>query len=81
MRQILVRAMQQSDDLVVRMDYEDSKGKRTSRVVSPIRFLTKDRFLGLCLCRCEPRQFQLNRCQNLELKAAVDYVMPVPMAN
>lgn len=81
MRQILVRAMHQSDDLVVRMDYEDSKGKRTSRVVSPIRFLTRDRFLGLCLCRCEPRQFQIDRCQNVELKAAGDYVMPVPMAN
>jgi predicted DNA-binding transcriptional regulator YafY len=81
MRQVLNRAMQQADQLVVCMDYVDSKGTKTTRVVSPIRFLGKDRFLGLCLCRCEPRQFQMTRCRNIELKSANDYVMPVPLAN
>ncbi|MCR9294754.1 MAG: hypothetical protein NXI32_18705 [bacterium] len=81
MRRLLSMAMQRADDLVIRMEYVDSKGKRTTRIVSPIRFLAKDRFLGLCLCRCEPRQFQLERCDQMELKSANEYVMPVPMAS
>lgn len=76
---ILRRAMQQPDDLVVSMEYLDSKGQRTRRVVSPIRFVGKGRFLGLCLGRCEPRQFQLDRCDNLKIQSAVNYVMPVPI--
>lgn len=79
MRNLLLKAMRNADDLVVRLEYLDSKGKRTSRVVSPIRFLSDGRFLGLCLCRCEPRQFHLSRCDKVELKAANDFVMPVPM--
>lgn len=78
-KQLLSTAMQRQDDLVLSLVYVDSKGNRTTRVVSPIRFLSKDRFLGLCLCRCEPRQFHLDRCSNFELKRASDYVMPVPM--
>lgn len=79
-RQILSRAMAQPDDLVVQLEYVDTKGQKTRRIVSPIRYLPGGRFLGLCLCRCEPRQFQLERCGNLEMKKAADYVMPVPMA-
>lgn len=79
MRQTLRKAMQAADDLVVRLDYQDSKGETTTRIVSPIRFLSGGRFLGLCLCRCEPRQFHMERCENLELQSANDYVMPVPM--
>ncbi|MCA9161757.1 MAG: hypothetical protein KDA55_14505 [Planctomycetales bacterium] len=79
MRQIIQRAMRQSDDLVVRFDYCDSKGVTTRRVVSPIRFVGPDRFLGLCLSREEPRQFYLNRCQNVCLDQATNYLMPVPM--
>ena len=79
MRKMLHRAMQQADDLVVKMDYTDSKGQQTIRVVSPIRFLGSGRFLGLCLCRCEPRQFDLQRCQNAELQPAHQYMMPVPL--
>ena len=37
------------------------------RVVSPIRFLGRDYFLGLCLSREEPRQLYLERCQNVQL--------------
>ena len=78
-RQNLYRAMQDSDELVVEFDYLDSKGNQTRRVVSPIRFLGKDRFLGLCLSREEPRQFYLKRCSNVETKRSCDYLMPVPM--
>ena len=47
---------------------------------SPIRFLGKDRFLALCLSREEPRQFYLDRCQNVRLARAADFLMPVAMA-
>lgn len=79
MRKFLRQAMQAHDDLVVEFEYVDSKGARTRRVVSPIRFLASDRFLGLCLGREEPRQFYLERCENLQLKKAHEYLMPVPM--
>ncbi len=77
---ILNAAMQRPDDVVLSLVYVDSKGKKTARVVSPIRFLPGNRFLGLCLCRCEPRQFHIDRCSQLALKRASDFVMPVPMA-
>jgi len=80
MRQFIYRAMHQSDDLVVEFDYTDAKGIATHRVVSPIRFLSRDRFLGLCLSREEPRQFCLDRCRNVRLAAAADFLMPVAMA-
>lgn len=79
MRNLIRTAMNRADDLVVEMEYRDAKGERTTRVVSPIRFLGKNRFLGLCLCRCEPRQFHFVRCSNLALQNAHDYLMPVPM--
>jgi len=79
MRQILRRAMQQPDDLVVSLDYTDSRGNTSQRVVSPIRFLSQDRFLALCLCREEPRQFYLERCSNVLLGLACDFLMPVPI--
>jgi predicted DNA-binding transcriptional regulator YafY len=72
--------MHQSDDFVVEIDYCDAKGARTHRVVSPIRFLGPDRFLALCLSREEPRQFNLERCQNVRLGLAADVLMPVAMA-
>ncbi len=80
MRQLIYRAMHQSDDLVVERDYTDAKGVPTHRVVSPIRFLGRDRFLGLCLSREEPRQFYLDRCQNVRLALAANFLMPVEMA-
>jgi len=65
------------DRWVVAMDYVDSKGARTGRMVSPIRFLGSDRFLALCLCREEPRQFSLNRCENVHFVPAAEVIMPV----
>jgi len=69
--------MHDSDRYVVEMDYSDAKGNRTRRVVSPIRFLGRDRFLGLCLCREEPRQFYLSRCERIRLRPAETVLMPV----
>ena len=78
-RRILTQAAHRSDDLVVQFDYCDAKGQTSRRVVSPIRFVSQDRFLGLCLCREEPRQFYLDRCSNAELLDASDVLMPMPM--
>ncbi len=80
MRQIISRAMHQSDELVVTFAYTDAKGAVTHRVVSPIRFLGPDRFLALCLSREEPRQFYLERCENVQLAPAAEFLMPVAMA-
>ena len=79
MRQLIYRAMHQPDDLVVEFDYLDAKGAKTHRVVSPIRFLGRDRFLALCLSREEPRQFYVQRCQNVRLEPAANFLMPVPV--
>lgn len=79
MRQLIARAMQQSDDLVVVFDYCDAKGEKSRRVVSPIRFVSRDRMLGLCLTREEPRQFYLSRCENVRLALASSFVMPVAL--
>lgn len=75
----LRRAMGQPDRWVVSMEYVDSKGVVSRRIVSPIRFLSSKRFLALCLCREEPRQFYLDRCQNVQLTPAGEVLMPVPM--
>lgn len=80
MRELLRRAMQQSDDLVVELDYMDCHGRHTRRVVSPIRFTSPEHFLALCLCREEPRNFNLSRCRNPRLRWAADVVMPVEFA-
>lgn len=72
-------AMFDSDNLVVEFSYCDSKGVMTRRIVSPIKILPNGRFLGLCLNRAEPRQFYLNRCSEMSIKQAHDYVMPVAM--
>ena len=79
MKSTLRRAMQDSDRYVIEMTYVDSKGNRTRRVVSPIRFVGGVRFLGLCLCREEPRQFYLDRCEDVKLIPATAVLMPMPM--
>jgi predicted DNA-binding transcriptional regulator YafY len=79
MRGMISRAMHQCDDWVIEMTYKNARGELVRRVVSPIRFVGPDRFLGLCLCREEPRQFYVNRCGNMKLKRAENYIMPVEM--
>lgn len=72
-------AMHSPERWVVSLVYLDSKGRKTRRIVSPIRFLPNGRFLGLCLCRCEPRQFHLQRCSEIQMQEASDFVMPVQL--
>ncbi|WP_198953692.1 hypothetical protein [Rhodopirellula sp. MGV] len=79
MKNILRRAMIDSETFVVELEYADAKGNLTRRIVSPIRFVGNDRVLALCLCREEPRQFYLSRCSNVRLLPAVEVIMPVPM--
>ena len=77
LNQALRRAMGDPDHWVVALDYVDSKGESTQRVVSPIRFLGPRRFLALCLCAEACRQFRIDRCSDVQLKPAHEYVMPV----
>ena len=79
MNRLLRQAMADSDHFVIEMDYDDAKGNRTRRVVSPIRFMGSYRFLGWCLCREQPRQFQLSRCRNLRLVPAHEVTAPIPI--
>ena len=78
-RQVLRQALQNTDEWVIEFEYLDSKGIRSRRVVSPIRFVNGDRFLGLCLSREEPRQFYLIGCSSAQLRQAGDYLMPLPL--
>ncbi len=75
----LRRAMLDSDQWVVRFAYVDKAGVRTVRVVSPIRVCGQDRFLGLCLCREEPRQFYFDRCSDVTLVPACEVLMPMQL--
>ncbi len=78
-RRMISQAAHRSDEFVIQFDYCDAKGQTTRRVVSPIRFVGPDRFLGLCLCREEPRQFYLQRCSEMQLLSAAEVLMPMPM--
>ena len=77
LRALIARAMQDSDHWAIRMEYRDRKGAVTSRFVSPVRFLAADRFLALCLCREEPRQFYVDRCEDVTLIPAEEILMPM----
>lgn len=76
---LVSRVMQQSDDLVLVIEYVGKDGSATRRVVSPIRFVGPDRFLALCLSREEPRQFYLSQCRNIRVDLAANYTMPVEL--
>jgi predicted DNA-binding transcriptional regulator YafY len=78
-RRLIARVMQQTDDLVIVIEYEGKDGAVTRRVVSPIRFVGEDRFLALCLSREEPRQFYIDRCRSVRVDLAATYIMPVEM--
>ncbi len=75
----VLRAMHDPDHFVIVFEYEDRRGKRTRRVVSPIRFASRESFLALCLSREEPRRFDLARCRNVQLAPAHEYAMPVEL--
>lgn len=76
---LIARVMQQTDDLVLVIEYVGKDGSVTRRVVSPIRFVGGNRFLALCLSREEPRQFYLDRCRSVRVDLAGNYVMPVEL--
>ena len=44
------------------------------------KFLDRNRFVALCLNREEPRQFYLDRCQNVRLALAAEFLMPVELS-
>lgn len=79
MKSLMCQAMSNPDEFVVEMSYRDSRGQTSRRVISPIRWLSSDRLLALCLCREEPRQFYWSRCSELRLAKASDFLMPVPL--
>jgi len=76
---LVSRVMQQTDDLVIVLEYASKDGSVTRRVVSPIRFVGTDRFLALCLSREEPRQFYLSQCRSVRVDLAMNYTMPVQL--
>jgi predicted DNA-binding transcriptional regulator YafY len=73
----LTIAMNSSETYAIRMRYRDKKNIITERLVSPIRFENEGSFLALCLCREEPRRFDLARCERIELIPAEEILMPV----
>ena len=79
MRALIQRAMQQSEDLVLVFNYCDANCFVSRRVVSPIRFMANGSFLALCLSREAPRQFYFDRCRNVRIDLATNYVMPVEL--
>jgi predicted DNA-binding transcriptional regulator YafY len=78
-RSVIQRVIEQSDDLVLVLEYRSKNGERTRRVVSPIRLEGDSRFLALCLSRQEPRQFYIDQCQSIRVDLAMRYVMPVEL--
>lgn len=74
------QAMVDSDNWVVRVRYMDSKSQTTIRLVSPIRWVGRDKVLVMCLGRTEPRLLKLDRCSDLELVPASDVLMPMPIS-
>ena len=76
---LVSRVMQQTDDLVIVLEYSGKDGSVTRRVVSPIRFVGPDRFLALYLSREEPRQFYLSQCRSVRVDLAANYTMPVEL--
>jgi predicted DNA-binding transcriptional regulator YafY len=76
---ILKQAMVCPDDYAVRLRYRSKSGELTERVVSPIKMTDSRSLLALCLCRENPRRFELDRCSHLELVPAHEVLMPMEM--
>ena len=80
LRKLISIAMRAQDDFVVRFVYRDRSGRKTRRIVSPIRFIghgENESFSALCLCREEVRQFVLAKCSEPVLVRAWEVIMPV----
>lgn len=76
LRRMLARGMGDPDGVVLEITYVSKNGQRTERTISPIRFVSKDIVLALCLGRAEPRQFALSRIHDARLTSAADVLMP-----
>ena len=76
-RYLLSIAMMFPDDLVVLFRYRDRHGKVTRRVVSPVRFVGRNCFVGLCLVRADYRQFRVDECRYMKVGFACDFMMPL----
>ncbi|QDV84962.1 WYL domain-containing protein [Planctomycetes bacterium TBK1r] len=75
-RQKLSLAMQDPDRWACRIIYQDRDGKRTKRLISPIRWIAKKQnLLALCINREEPRHFTITGIQSVELVDASDVLM------
>lgn len=76
---ILQQAMCAPDDFAVKLRYRSKDGELTERVVSPIKMTDSRSLLALCLCRENPRRFELNRCSHIELIPAHEVLMPMEL--
>ncbi|PAY17163.1 hypothetical protein CKO51_22905 [Rhodopirellula sp. SM50] len=75
-RQKLSLAMHDPDRWVCHITYQDRTGKRTTRLISPIRWAAKQRnLLALCISRGGPRQFTITGIESVELVKASDVLM------
>ena len=73
-RPMLYKAISDPDNWAIRMEYEDAKGVRTIRHVSPM-WSDGESFTGLCLTKGEPRTFILSRCSDMKLVPAHEIVI------
>lgn len=76
---ILKQAMYSPDDYAVRLRYRAKDGELTERVISPIKMDNSHSLLALCLCRENPRRFELDRCSHIELVPAHEILMPMDL--
>ncbi len=79
MKAVLAKAMQAADDYVVSLDYLDSKGVLTRRIVSPIRFCRATASSRSVCAAKNHDSFISIACHNIKLCRASDFVMPVPV--
>ena len=76
---ILRQAMYAPDDYAVKLRYRSKDGELTERFVSPIKMTDSRSLLALCLCRENPRRFELDRCSHIELVPAHEVLMPMEL--
>lgn len=74
---LIAHAMHNPDEWVIRLRYRGKDGVTTERIISPIKMVSPTAILALCLCREDPRRFELERCSHFELVNANDVLMPV----
>lgn len=67
------------DRYVLRIIYRDDAGRRSRRVISPVKMVGRNVLRALCLAREECRQFHLSRIEDVELIAANEVQMPVTL--